>query len=157
MQSPSPPLHRTSRFATAELEAARQEKFHGVRTTKPRSQILSRGIIAFTLLIALGRTTEQERGQSSEEKPLRVAGLLARLPGREWSPGANNIMLYYAFCEIMLLAKCRRELESEPVRADGLVDRAQNTEYLLLSASISTAGRWFKQRKQDREHARQKN
>jgi hypothetical protein len=33
----------------------------------------------------------------------------------------------------------------------------KNTEYLLLSVSISTAGRWFKEKKQDCEHARQKN
>ena len=45
----------------------------------------------------------KQYGRSFEEKPICVAGLFVRLPGREWSSRANNIMLS---------AKCRRDMES---------------------------------------------
>ncbi len=54
----------------------------------------------------------KQYGRSFEEKPICVAGLFVRLPGREWSSRANNMMPS---------AKCRRDMESGPLRADGLV------------------------------------
>jgi hypothetical protein len=89
-------LRRTSRFATAKQEAAPQKKFHCVKRTKPRSQLLSRGIIAFTLLMALGRTTQNSAGNPPKKSDL-CGGLFARLPGARMESRCKQ---YYAFCEV---------------------------------------------------------